>query len=862
MPSSSVTELQQKLFRRMGIDGLAGQDQRPLSGTKRSKSLSRKEERKVQRAQKKSQRHSKLQAPATRIEQRNYSSLATPHKTQTKRPKRPSLRQWERGDSPTDETTQLHEGSDGDLSEVGNCARNSTDALQGTIRKDGLPAAVQDRFTQDDAEIENLERKLGIKKGRKTLPKAFKDDGLDEILGTLRADSPVSDDNGNKRKRFYDEWLSSKRRKKDPELHDGVALRGISPHTGASGSLSDYTDGAAFRDDETENSDLDMSSGSFNGFDSETEAKFQIGARARENPYVAPKLSAMAAKYTPPSLRKTSSPGDEARGRLRKQIQGQINRLTDSNIISIVDAIEKLYQQNARGDVTDVLTDAIMAQICKPESLPDQFFVLIGGLSGSVYKIVGSSFGSHLVRRLVNDFGREYDRASSHEASNGSAAIQKEASNIMTLLTQLYSFEVVTCRVLFDYMERFLDVLSEVNVELLLRVCRMVGPLLRKDDPQAIRHVSETLTKSIAKIGYANASVRTKFMLETINDLKNNRPKAKGMDSDVVLEQVLRMRKRLGELKSQSRRLDGLSPMGMSLDDVEGADNHGMWWLVGASVPSYRGAAERARGIAKDRQERLDVPLDDEDMDLVLPDFPKKARAQGLSTAAQIAIFTSLLSANSHEHGYRQFLHLKLKKDDQLEIARVLVQCVGSETQYNKYYAMVGRLACQNGRVRFALQDRLWKIFRSLGESLFGDDADNEETSEGERMRDERRIGNVARFYASLVADGALGIGILKPLELPKVNRWASLFVERFLISLLQSCQGKGSREDANIQRVFGPAREVTTLAAGIHWFLRKTVRQSVLIGAQEGKKLRRIREAAQAVVQAVGAEDSAPVEV
>ncbi|KND93331.1 Suppressor of glycerol defect protein 1 [Tolypocladium ophioglossoides CBS 100239] len=289
--------------------------------------------------------------------------------------------------------------------------------------------------------------------------------------------------------------------------------------------------------------------------------------------------------------------------------------------------------------------------------------------------------------------------------------------------------------------------------------------------------------------------------------------------------------------------------MGMGLDDVEGAETHGKWWPVGASVPVYREAIERAKNVTGRRDGDQEDATDDEDMDFVLPDYPKKARAQGFSTTAQVAIFAALMSANDYEHGYQQYTNLKLKKDEQLEIARVLVQCVGSEAQYNEYYALVGRQACANSRVRFALQDRLWRMFRGLGESLFGEEVEDEETVDGERMKGERRASNVARFYASLVADGALSINNLKPLELPEVNRWTSLFVEGFMVSLLQKCKGKGLEEDANVERVFGPARELPSLAAGTHWFLRKKLCKSKLVGA---RRLDRVREKAQAAVQAV----------
>jgi nucleolar MIF4G domain-containing protein 1 len=867
MPSTSVAELQQKLFKRIGIDApVQNPNQKTFERKQGSKPTTRKEQRKAQRVEKKANRY---QRPANQPPKRPArpvpsSRLGKPYKpshgTVNKTSNRPA--EWESRhitdesgtDEPTrDESDQFsdfddEEEDDDDLAEDSdfdsiNSAPNATKSRNGIQdTTTNISKAAQDRLAEDDAEIDAFERKLGIKKGRKSLPQAFKDDGLDELLGDFGGESDGGEDlDTKKRKRDYDDWLSSKRKKVDVSKVSRLGRQ--ADEDGDSSASEGYGTEEGGLDESADETDDDK----FSGFDSDQGEAVRQPPR-RENPYVAPTEGAVVAKYVPPSLRKAAGSESEQRTRLQRSIQGQVNRLTDANILSIVQAIEELYQKNARGDVTEIVTDIILAQVCKPEYLPDQFFVLTGGFTAALYKIIGSSFGSHIVRRVVEELANDYEKADKN--APGEAGIRKEACNLVNFLAQLYVFEVVSCRIIFDYMERFLVELSELNVELLLRICRMAGRLLRRDDPQALKHISGTLNRNLSKQGSDSVSVRTKFMVETINDLKNSKPKGKGLDSAIVSEHVIRMRKRIGELKSQSRRLDGLAPMGVSLQDIEGADTKGKWWLVGASVPVK--SQSKSQNSAAALSDTGDEATDDEDMDFVLPDYPQKARSQGFSSTAQIAIFSALMSATDYEHAYRQYLNLKLKKDDQLEIARVLVQCVGSEAEYNEFYALVATQACSNSRLRFAFQDRLWKIFRGLGESLFGEEAEDEETADSERMKDPRRMANVARFYAALVADRSLTISVLKPLDLPELNPLALEFIECFTVSLLGHCKGKGDAEDDNITRVFGAARETPSVAAGIHWLLRKKIRKSKLMGGKDGKKLERVRQKAQAAVQAV----------
>jgi len=168
----------------------------------------------------------------------------------------------------------------------------------------------------------------------------------------------------------------------------------------------------------------------------------------------------------------------------------------------------------------------------------------------------------------------------------------------------------------------------------------------------------------------------------------------------------------------------------------------------------------------------------------------------------------------------------------------------------------VGKQACENGKVKFAFQDRLWRIFRGLGESMFGEKADDEETAESERMKNKRRLSHVARFYAFLIVDGALNITILKPLNLLEMNPWTALFVEWLTISLLRACRGSAAKQSSKLAKVFGRATRVPSLAAGLDWLFEKKLRRSKLLAPEEMKKLKGVRAKAQSTVQAQAADE------
>lgn len=778
--------------------------------------------------------------------QQPRTNRPTSYSTSRSNHSQPTL--YSRGSNNKDESTAAADGFEDDLgSSDGDTLSKISDSDSGSEQRnddstksaDSEPSravsqTIKDKLAADDAEIEELERKLGIKKGRKTLPKAFQEDGLDVLLDNLQPEDETEDDDveKNQKQLEYDEWLASKR----------AGTSRANPHTE---SHDQY-------DQDDDESDIWSTESKVYGDGDESEPEFTSIStqKQRENPYVAPVDNHAVAKYVPPSLRAKIDNTSEKRERLRRNLQGLINRLTETNILSIVQSVEKLYQNNARGELTEVITDAVMAQICSGTALNDQFFVLTGAFAAAIYRIIGASFGSHLLHRLVDELSKL------HSQTNGAIVkdevyTRKEAVNLVGFITQLYVFEAIGSRLIFDYMEVFLQDLTERNVELLLKICRTAGRLLRRDDPRTLKHIASILNAKLAKADAGSVSVRTQFMVETINDLKDNRSKAKGVDSAVVSDHTSRLRKRISELKSHGRRLDGLAAMGVSLADLQNVDTRGQWWLVGASVPAQtkgNGMQENREGAQLNDETKFS---DEEDMDFVMPDYSHKARSQGLSSPAQVAIFTALMSASNFESGYMQFIDLKLKKDDQLEISRVIVQCVGSELEYNDYYALVAKLACANSRLRFSFQDRLWKIFRSLGESLFGDDIENEETADSERMRDERRLAQVAQFYAALVANQALTLAILKPLDMRELSGNAANFMEIFLITLLRMLKGTGTTEDMALESAFGAARDIPSLAAGLHWFMRKKLRDTKMVSGAIARKVDRRRKKVQKIIQA-----------
>lgn len=330
-----------------------------------------------------------------------------------------------------------------------------------------VPRAVQEKLAEDDAEIAALEKKLGLK-GKKKLPKTFQEDGLADLLGDLGSDSETED---KKRKREGDEWLQRKRQKAQMDLGNSEEESEDSEDSEDIDMNEDDTDNMSEDFDEENDEDpSDDAESDFEGFDDEEKEEDPTvqKTKQRENPYRAPISTSevASAKYIPPSKRLQLSTESESTLRLRRQVQGHLNKLSEANLISILGDIEKLYQDYSRQSVTSMLIELLLGMMCCGSSLNDTFVILQAGFIAAVYKVIGMEFGAEFVQNIVERLDTMYEREDKDDAA------RKDMTNLISLLSHLYNFHVIGCSLMFDYIRLFLSKINEVNTELLLKVVR------------------------------------------------------------------------------------------------------------------------------------------------------------------------------------------------------------------------------------------------------------------------------------------------------------------------------------------------------------------------------------------------------
>ncbi|CAD6564653.1 MAG: suppressor of glycerol defect [Alectoria sarmentosa] len=691
-----------------------------------------------------------------------------------------------------------------------------------------LSRGVQDKLAADDAEIAALEKALGVK-GKKKLPKSFEDDGLDTLLEGIDDAVGLNEGRPGKRKRSEeDEWLERKRQK---ALEGRLAIEDPSSSASSQDEDEDSVIGSGDEDEQEKgqvlqgqfDTDEDDEFESF-GEEDEPPLPAKTAKRTRENPYVAPVTSSgttEAVKYIPPSLRNRDAAGSEDLSQLRRQIQGLLNRLSEANLVSILGDMENIYRDHPRQHVTATLLDLLMGLLSDPTALQDTFVILHAGFIAAVYKIVGTDFGAQAIQRIDEDFSQNYLLGTDQDRTG------KKMTNLISLLAELYNFQVIGSNLIYDFVRIFLNKLSETNTELLLKIIRNAGPQLRQDDPSSLKEIVLQLQAAVAGIGEEKLSVRTKFMIETINNLKNNRMKTGVAASTITSEHTTRMKRTLGSLNQRNIRAS--EPLRIGLQDLRQTDKRGKWWLVGASYKD-----DDADNTVRTEQPStfLNKNIKDTSMNGVTADLMQLAKEQRMNTDVRRSIFIAVMSATDSNDAYVRLMKLRLKKSQELEIAKVLIHCAGAEKVYNPFYTILSRRVCSDKKLKMSFQFSLWDLFKQMGE---GEDEPEADEEDNEGQLELRSLVNLAKMFGVLIAERGLGLGVLKNLNLAYLQTKTRTFVEILIITtIVHSQQGLDeSRNEKVLLDICLEPKEMPEMASGLRYFLTKVVSKTDVAGSK-----------------------------
>ncbi|XP_009474274.1 PREDICTED: nucleolar MIF4G domain-containing protein 1, partial [Nipponia nippon] len=590
---------------------------------------------------------------------------------------------------------------------------------------------------EEEKEIRRLERRLGLGKRRKKqegaaaekVPQSFLRDGLGYVLGALGSRAGLSSlcESSDE-----EEAAAPRERPPGPREQDEEE-----PEPSEASDASEPSEG-----DDVEGQWESESSSSSPEDGGVPEASETPGEEEEES------HNHSATKYVPPQVRKAQETLDDKKreqlGRLKKMVNGLINRLSEPNLSSISGQMEELYMANSRKDMNETLTDVLMNACVTAVAMPARLMMEHVLLVSILHHNVGIEVGAHFLEAVV----KKFDELCKSDAEG------KECENLLALIAHLYNFHVVHSLLIFDILKKLVSIFTEKEIELILFLLKNVGFSLRKDDALALK---ELITEAQRKANTAEKKLqdqtRVRFMLETMLALRNNdMRKIPGYDPEPV-EKLRKLQRTLVHSSGSGKE----TQLRVSLESLLSADQAGRWWIVGSS---WSGAPMISDTNSKAQQKPHIGKVSSKIMEL--------ARKQRMNTDIRRSIFCVLMTSEDFLDAFEKLLKLGLKDQQEREIVHVILYCCLQEKTYNPFYAFLANKFCEcERRFQVTFQFSIWDKIRDL-ENLSA-----------------AAISNLVSLLAHLLRTKSLPLSVLKVIEFSELDKPKVRFLRQVLSMLL-----------------------------------------------------------------------------
>ncbi|XP_054712602.1 nucleolar MIF4G domain-containing protein 1-like isoform X2 [Uloborus diversus] len=659
---------------------------------------------------------------------------------------------------------------------------------------------------EEDRTIKRLEKllKLKKKKSKKKLPSCFADDGLDYLLEVIdkkdgeKILSDGSEDLENdlaaatsdtlvpekKRKLQSKSMLNSKKQR---------TLTDLLKEKGEKESESEESESPSDEEMSDNDSDEVLSSNENGSNEDETlKSSDSVGTRKPkiwediygrfrdESGNVIKSTSCTQNVYVPPSLRKENEKQDltkqEELQKIKRQLKGLLNRLSESNMLPIAHQIEEMFMKYSRNDMNEslfsLMSELVLSSMLTPSRLILEQAMLISLLHANVGSEIGAYFLQHLVEKLDALFKLEPDYGDG-----------KECNNVLIFLSHLYNFKVTHSTLIFDIFQLLIQSFRSKDIELIQLFLKNIGFVLRKDDPIKLKEIILSIQSKAGSVSKDEHNSRVSFMLDILTAIKNNNM-YKIPDYD---PSIIEYSKKL--LKGLIRKGSSIQELAISFEDLLKAEERGRWWIVGSAWSERENPPESST-----TQNKL-LPKTE-----VSEKILEMAQKQHMNTEVRKSIFCIIMTGEDYMDVFEKLLKLNLKNQQEREIINVILHCSLNEQSFNPFYAYLAGKFCNFARkFQMALQFALWDRFKELSKLK------------------PQQISNLARFLSHLFTSGALPLSVLKVIHFSDMDKTMVRFFRQILLGILLH---DSEETCCAVFKRIAPAKNLSLLREGLRLFM------------------------------------------
>jgi len=326
-------------------------------------------------------------------------------------------------------------------------------------------------------------------------------------------------------------------------------------------------------DEETDDENTEISEAIFGADDSddlEAEDLPQKHVQKKEGALPQPEVK----KYVPPALRAQNNA-------LERLVRGHLNKLSSSNLYAIVQEFQSVFRNNARREVSSIITKTIFNQVIQSSQTPHLLVEDYSSFLMSIHFIVSEEITGFFVEDLINKF---------FELNEENDAIDVlKMKNLLALVCTLTRLKLFNVKLVLEIVKEFTKRFSSSDIEFIQLILLQAAFSIRKEAPAELKSIIIDVHAKVNEKSSELESVggsRAKFMLEMLLNVKNNNLNAmKAHPGFIENERDQNCKKRIRAVVGQVQ-IEPFAAVGLS--DILDIPKRGRWWRVGASVTVIR----------------------------------------------------------------------------------------------------------------------------------------------------------------------------------------------------------------------------------------------------------------------------------
>ena len=417
--------------------------------------------------------------------------------------------------------------------------------------------------------------------------------------------------------------------------------------------------------------------------------------------------------------------------RLRKSLKGLVNKVSASNIQSIV---RELFVENLSRGRGLFVRSVMHAQISSP-MFSNVFAALVAVINSRIPDI-----GDLLLRRLVLQFRRAYSRSDE-------MMLMSVCKFFAHLMNQRVASELVVLQVVTIFLEK----LSSDSVKVCCKMLLECGQVMSEVSPKGMFFIFERL-RQILQEGLIEK--RVQYMIEGLFEARRKKFEShKGLLPELDLVELD------DQVTHEVEVIEG---------DIDGEESLNLFHAQEPEVyvsenEKWRGVSNEMLGTDPEAQSELEdfSPSDetDEKEPIAIPQVREEMTDM---TEAELiglrkTIYLAIMSSANYEECVHKLLSLKLKAGQEKEVVGMLIDSCAVEKTSNRFYHLQGERLC-----------RLSRVYKGCFEAAFAAQYETMHRYETSKIR------NIATFFAHLLAADCIDWAVFKQVKLTEEDTTSS----------------------------------------------------------------------------------------